>query len=87
MAHKNDLQNHATTKAIVYHADETGHLPKWNDAEPLHTNLTKMQRWLIEAAYIKTGESMNMSPGPGFFKLHDSIAERIKKEALRYAES
>ena len=82
--HKNDLRNHRTTKAIVHHADEAGHLPKWNDAEPLHANLTKTQRWLIEAAYIKTGKAINMSPG--FFKLHDSIAERIKKEATRYAE-
>ena len=52
---KNDLQNHRTTKAIVHYADEARHLPKWNDAEPLHANLTKMQRWLTEAAYIKMG--------------------------------
>ena len=48
--HKNDIRNHRTTKAVVHYADEAGHLPKWNDAEPLRANLTKMQRWLTRQA-------------------------------------
>ena len=30
--HKNDIRNHRTTKALVVHIDEEGHLPKWSDA-------------------------------------------------------
>ena len=76
--HRNDLRNHRETKAIVIHADREGHLPDWNNAEALHSNLTKTERWLIEAAYIRTEEVTNVSQG--FFKLHTSIAERVKKK-------
>ena len=76
--HRNDLRNHRETKAIVMHADKEGHLPNWNGAEALHSNLTKTERWLIEAAYIRTEEVTNVSQG--FFKLHACIAERVKKK-------
>ena len=33
--HINDLRNHRTTEAIVMHADQDGHLPKWSDAHVL----------------------------------------------------
>ena len=74
--HRNDLRNHRTSKSRVMHADQEGHLPKWSEAQALHTGLTKMQRWLIEAAYISTEDATNVSPG--FFKLHDNLATRIK---------
>ena len=61
------------------HADKEGHLPKWNEATALHSNLTKKERWLIEAAYIQTEKVLNVSPG--FLKLHTSVAEIIKAEA------
>lgn len=77
--HRNDLKNYRTTKAIVMHADKEGHLPKWNEATALHSNLTKKERWLIEAAYIQTEKVLNVSPG--FLKLHTSVAEIIKAEA------
>jgi len=83
--HRNDLRNHRTTKAIVLHADQDGHLPNWSEAQTLHTNLTKMQRWLVEAAYIRTENVTNVSPG--FFKIHSSIAERIKRENRRHAQT
>ena len=76
--HRNDLRNHRTSKALVMHADRHGHLPKWDKAEPLHTDMTRVQRWLIEAAYISTEDVTNVSPG--FFKLHSSIAKQIKRE-------
>ena len=76
--HKNDLRNHRMSKAIVIHADHDGHLPKWDGARALHSNLTKMQRWLIEAAYISTEDVTNVSSG--FFKLAGSISEQIKNE-------
>ena len=60
--HKNDLRNHKMSKAIVIHADHEGHLPKWDVAKALHSNLTKMQRWQIEAAYISTEDVTNVSP-------------------------
>ena len=59
--HKNDLHNHKMSKAIVIHADHEGHLPKWGEAKALHSNLTKMQRWLIEVAYISTEDVTNVS--------------------------
>ena len=74
--HKNDLRNHRTSKALVIHADQEGHLPNWNEAQAIHTGLTKTRRWLIEAAYISTEKVINVSPG--FFKLHDIIASQIK---------
>ena len=83
--HRNDLRNHRTSKAIVLHADQDGHLPKWSEARALHANLTKMQRWILEAAYIRTEPITNVSPG--FFKLHNSIAERIKQENRRHTDT
>ena len=70
------------SKAIVIHADHEGHLPKWDEAKALHSNLTKMQRWLVEAAYISTEDVTNISTG--FFKLAGSIAEQIKHENRGY---
>ena len=83
--HRNDLRNHRTSKALVIHADRHGHLPKWDEATPVHTNLTRIQRWLVEAAYISTEDVTNVSPG--FFKLHSSIAKRIKQENHRYNDT
>ena len=77
--HRNDLRNHRTSKAIVMHADQDGHLPKWDEAVVMHTNLKKVQRWLIESAYINTEKVTNISSG--FFKLHPCIAQLIKNEA------
>ena len=71
------------------HLIDTGcpfwHLPKWSDAKALHTNLTKTERWLIEAAYIRTEKIINVSPG--FFMLHASVAERIKTDIRRTTET
>ena len=66
-------------------ADQEGHLPKWSDAIALHTNLTKTERWLIEAAYIRTEKIIHVSPG--FFKLHASVAEQIKTDIRRTTET
>ena len=79
--HRSDLRNHKTSNAIVLHADKEGHLPNWNGAQVMHSDLKKTQRKLIEAAYILTEQVTNASSG--FFKLHLSIAEQIKKEAKR----
>ena len=65
-------------QAIVIHADHDGHLPKWDGARALHSNLTKMQRCQIEAAHISTEDVTNVSSG--FFKLAGSISEQIKNE-------
>ena len=79
--HRSDLRNHKTSNAMVLHADQEGHLPNWNGAQVIHSDLKKTQRKLIEAAYILTEQVTNASSG--FFKLHLSIAEQIKKEAKR----
>ena len=42
--HRNELRNHRMSNAFAHYTDEAGHLPKWNDPEPLHANVTKMQR-------------------------------------------
>ena len=79
--HRSDLRNHKTFNAIVLHADEEGHLPNWIEAKVLHAYLKKTYRRLIETAYILSEQVTNASPG--FFKLHFTIAEQIKKEARR----
>ena len=70
------------SKVVDLHADQEGHLPNWSEDQALHTNLKKTQRLLIEAARSLTERVTNVSPG--FFKLHDSLSERLKKVARRY---
>ena len=55
-------------------------VPNWNAAEVLHSDLSKTQRWMLEAAYIQTEDATNISTG--FFKLHKVVAQKIKEEGI-----
>ena len=52
--HISDLRLHGTSDSLVLHAEEQGHMPRWENATALHTKMEKRKGKLVEAAYIAT---------------------------------
>lgn len=61
--HRADMTYHKTSNAMVVHADSTGHLPKWTEAEVLHEGPSRVERKALEAARITTSNTINTRPG------------------------
>ena len=61
--HKGDLRNHRVSNAFVTHVDEAEHLPDWARATSLRKDFTKIQRKIVEAAFIATEDTLNISQG------------------------
>ena len=51
------------SNAIVVHVDEAGHLPRWEGAEILEKGMNKNIRRALEAAHIKTKNTLNTRGG------------------------
>ena len=69
---RSDLRHHSTTNSLVLHAEEQGHLPRWENATVLHTRMEKMKK-LTKAAYIAT--SLVTDHREGFVSLSRSAAK------------
>lgn len=51
--HKADIKHYRVSSALVnYKVDDKGHLPKWDEAKVLKSNITKQQRKAVEFLYI-----------------------------------
>ena len=61
--HRRDLKNHNMSNALVVHADEAGHLPRWDQAGILEKGIKKDIRKALEAAHIKTRDTLNTRAG------------------------
>ena len=61
--HRRDLQHLQPTNAIVSHLEKTGHLPKLQEAKPLHKGLHKTSRKALEAAHIACQVNHNQKAG------------------------
>ena len=61
--HRSDLRHHRTTNSLVLHAEEHGHLPRWENTAALHKKMEKRKRKLVEAAYIATSLVTNHREG------------------------
>ena len=61
--HKRDMKSYNLSNALVVHADQTGHLPRWEHAEILEKGKTKGIRKALEAAHIKTRDTLNIRGG------------------------
>ena len=75
--HRRDLRNHNLSNAMVIHADKAGHLPRWEHAEILEKGMKKSVRKALEAAHIKTRDTLNTRGG--FY----AVAEASAKLAVR----
>ena len=75
--HQADLRHHRLSNALVVHAEQTDHLPNWDEASALHTGFSNLERRAIEAAYIATQDNLNTSSG--FFRLATPAAQHILK--------
>ena len=82
--HKGDLRNHRVSNAFVAHVDEAGHLPDWARATSLKKDFTKTQRKIVEAAFIATEDTLNISQG--FFRLASVAATLIRSEYNDFAQ-
>ena len=71
--HRRDVRGHVLSNAIVVHADKSGHLPRWEQAEILEKGMKKNIRRALEAAHIKTKRTYNTRPG--FYTLGQATAE------------
>ena len=60
------------------HVDEAGHLPDWAGATSLKKDFTKTQKKIVEAAFIATEDTLNISQG--FFRLASVAATLIRSE-------
>ena len=70
---RSDLRHHRTTNSLVLHAEEHGHLPRWENMTALHTKMEKRKRKLVEAAYIAT--SLVTNHREGFVSVSRSAAK------------
>ena len=57
------VTHEGTTNSLVLHAEEQGHLPRWENRTALHTEMEKRKRKLVEAAYIATSLVTNHREG------------------------
>lgn len=55
--HKADIRHHRVSSGLVKHMDDKDHLPKWDEAKDLKSNLTKQQRKPAESLYITNNEN------------------------------
>ena len=71
--HRRDVKGHVMSNAIVIHIDKAGHLPRWDRAKILEKGNQKNVRKALEAAHIKTKETMNTRAG--FYSLAGPTAQ------------
>ena len=76
--HRNDMQNIKHSNALVMHALNTSHLPRWNGARILHRGMDRKTRKALEAAAIATHPTINFKLGSSNWA--PQAASRIMKD-------
>ena len=81
--HRADVKHHRNTSALVNHIAEEDHLPKWDHAEVLGSNLSKKNRKMMEALYIATNENINQRTGDMKWTTYAAAVARADTTASR----